>query len=643
MFKILLGFLPWILYLVLVGSTRQQHEIAIIAALASTLILDFKALKKFFVLSWGTIIYFVGLLIATFFVQGNWLEIHTYLLANAALAAIAWVSLLINLPFTLQYAREQVPEKFWQAPLFIRINQILTSVWALAFTLTALINLTNIYGLVANNWLYQAATYIPGFIAIFFTSRFPQWYKQHLVNRRIKASEKTNLFLSGNFSPVSDELDIENLSVEGKIPTDLNGVYMRNGSNPQFKPYSYTYPFDGDGMLHAIYLKNGKAAYKNRFIVTEQLKVDRRFGMAMYGGVDFPFVRNPKLLKPSDPQEPIKIGRFIHIIRHAGKYLALHETTSAYEVDSELNTIGEWNPKQTSQALELNAHTRLDPKTGELYTISYHEEPYISYNVFDKNGALTQQGKIEVAQSIMVHDFVLTQNHLVIFLCPVVVDFLADGKKHPFAAWKPELKTQILVLSRNNLRNIQRLEMEAFFTYHYANAYEIDDTILVDHVRYAQFSMNIEGLGPGHLYRTTLNLSTENCSSEKIDTCHIEFPRINENFNSLNYRYIYASLDSQNRHNDSFNQIIQYDINSNSRKIHNFGENYSVGEAVFAPKLNAQAENDGYVMLFVFDNTKQQSRFVILDAKNIEAAPLATVLLPRRVPNGLHGSWLAAD
>src|SRR5262245_28181064 len=61
--------------------------------------------------------------------------------------------------------------------------------------------------------------------------------------------------LSGNFAPVGPELDTGDLPViAGRIPPELSGAYMRNGPNPLFKPISYTYPMDGDGMIHAVYL-----------------------------------------------------------------------------------------------------------------------------------------------------------------------------------------------------------------------------------------------------------------------------------------------------------------------------------------------------------------------------------------------------
>jgi carotenoid cleavage dioxygenase len=90
--------------------------------------------------------------------------------------------------------------------------------------------------------------------------------------------------LSGNFAPVGPELDVADLPViAGRIPPDLSGAYMRNGPNPLFKPISYTYPVDGDGMIHAIYLDSGRARYRNRFVRTGSLAVERRAGRAVYG------------------------------------------------------------------------------------------------------------------------------------------------------------------------------------------------------------------------------------------------------------------------------------------------------------------------------------------------------------------------
>ncbi len=66
-----------------------------------------------------------------------------------------------------------------------------------------------------------------------------------------------------------------------------------------------------------------------------------------------------------------------------------------------------------------------------------------------------------------------------------------------------------------------------------------------------------------------------------------------------------------------------------------------IGEAVFAPAAHSQKEDEGYLMLFAYNNKSKQSEFLILDASQLENEPLAKIQLPRRIPNGLHGSWMS--
>ena len=251
----------------------------------------------------------------------------------------------------------------------------------------------------SDNWVYQVATYLPSLFAIWVTQKFPDWYQARFSEAQIKKSEerqKSNVFLQGNFAPVVDELNIDQLTVTGQLPDDLCGVYMRNGPNPQFSPFSYTFPFDGDGMIHAVYFENGNVKYKNRFVLTKQLKTERRFGKAIYGGIDCPFIRDESKLEANDSRMPIKIGRFIHVIRQANTYLAMHESTSAYEITRGLETVGEWNPTNEKLAPDVNAHTRVDPDTGERFFISYSEKPAITYLVLDKSGKVAQKGEVSI-------------------------------------------------------------------------------------------------------------------------------------------------------------------------------------------------------------------------------------------------------
>ena len=125
--------------------------------------------------------------------------------------------------------------------------------------------------------------------------------------------------LSGNFLPVQREVDARDLRViSGRIPADLRGVYMRNGPNPEFKPIGYAYPLDGDGMIHAVYIESGKAHYRNRFVTTESLTVERRAGRAVFGSFTHPVPVDAGVFLPGEVPSQLKNGAFVNIIRHGG-------------------------------------------------------------------------------------------------------------------------------------------------------------------------------------------------------------------------------------------------------------------------------------------------------------------------------------
>src|SRR5438067_11397542 len=65
-----------------------------------------------------------------------------------------------------------------------------------------------------------------------------------------------NQYLVGNFAPVKDELTVTDLPVEGAIPPEINGRYLRNGPNPIApEPAAYHW-FTGHGMPHAFQLRD---------------------------------------------------------------------------------------------------------------------------------------------------------------------------------------------------------------------------------------------------------------------------------------------------------------------------------------------------------------------------------------------------
>jgi carotenoid cleavage dioxygenase len=94
-----------------------------------------------------------------------------------------------------------------------------------------------------------------------------------------------NVFLQGNFAPWRLEGTADDLEVIGAIPRELNGTFYRNGPNPAYEPCGRYHWFDGDGMIHAITLRDGRAAYRNRWVQSDGLKEERAAGEALYPGL----------------------------------------------------------------------------------------------------------------------------------------------------------------------------------------------------------------------------------------------------------------------------------------------------------------------------------------------------------------------
>ena len=126
-------------------------------------------------------------------------------------------------------------------------------------------------------------------------------------------------YMNGAWTPNFKEYDAEDMEVIGTIPTDIEGVYIRNTENPVQEPIGNYHPFDGDGMLHTMRFENGKAFYKNRFIRTRGFNAEQEAEKALWTGI----ANNPALsLRPGfGAQGGIKDSSSTDVVVHAGKVL----------------------------------------------------------------------------------------------------------------------------------------------------------------------------------------------------------------------------------------------------------------------------------------------------------------------------------
>jgi carotenoid cleavage dioxygenase-like enzyme len=189
-----------------------------------------------------------------------------------------------------------------------------------------------------------------------------------------------NPFLQGNFAPWRMQGEAPDLTVVGELPRELRGTYYRNGPNAAFEPMGRYHWFDGDGMIHAIRIEDGRAHYRNRWVDSEGLQEERAAGRALYPGLlDITVTEAPRF----------KVTANTNTVFHANRLLALVESSLPTELDPRtLATRGLYD-FGGRLAGAMTAHPKLDPENGEMLFFGYSPfPPYLQYFVVDRGGDL---------------------------------------------------------------------------------------------------------------------------------------------------------------------------------------------------------------------------------------------------------------
>ena len=474
-----------------------------------------------------------------------------------------------------------------------------------------------------------------------------------------------NRYLEGAYAPLQQEYTLTDLDVVGQIPDYLDGRYLRNGPNPigEIDPERYHW-FIGDGMVHGLRLRDGKAQwYRNRF------------------------VRGPQAcwaLREPVPKGHVKvsgIGANTNVIGHAGTTLALVEGGIAqYELTDELDTVGVCDFDGTLPG-GYSAHPKRDPKTGELHAITYGLERgnTVQYSVIGVDGRARRTVDITVSGSPMMHDFSLTENHVVLYDLPVTFDAalaaemtvprplrlparlmlsaligrvripdpLMAREPRPGSAdrrfpykWDPNYPARVGVMPREGGdADVRWFDVEPCYVFHPMNAYDDGDTIVLDVVRHPKM-FDIHRLGPDEgrptLDRWIVDLADGKVRESRIDDRGQEFPRVDERLVGRRHRYGYAPAVG-----DDFSgsdTLIKHDFVGAGTTGRSFGTGKQLGEFVFQPRSIDAGEDDGVLMGYVYDQATDRSELAILDAQTLQ--DVAGVKLPHRVPAGFHGNWV---
>jgi carotenoid cleavage dioxygenase len=332
--------------------------------------------------------------------------------------------------------------------------------------------------------------------------------------------------------------------------------------------------------------------------------------------------------------------------------MALCEHGEPFELDPEglerggfLNTGG----KRT-------AHPKLDPQTGEMVWFAYWAGPQqfsnlIDYGVTDKTGKVTRRDRFAAPYASVIHDFMVTQNYVMFPVMPLTGDLQRAKKGLPPMAWEPTKGGFIGVMKRNaHVDSIRWFEIEPRFFLHSMNAWEDGEKIHCEVTEFPNppYFPNADGspgqYAEGRLTRWTIDLAgkTNRARREQIDDLNSEMPRLDERFAGLPYRHGWYMANIGNKDPYVHNAIAHIDFKTGKRAVRMLGPGDLAGEPVFVPRSASAPEGDGYVIALVYRAATNTSELLILNAQDIAGEPAAVLKVPRRVPSGTHGNFVAS-
>lgn len=485
-----------------------------------------------------------------------------------------------------------------------------------------------------------------------------------LYHRAVRAREVSRLpnllpadddhpYRTGAWRPQLAEWDADELDVlEGTVPADLDGVYLRNTENPVMDAIGRYHPFDGDGMVHAIRFRNGGASYRNRFVRTAGLAAELEAGAPQWAGI----IESPaKSLRDGwGARGKMKDASSTDVVVHAGRALTtFYQCGDVYAMDP--TTLAQHGAVEWAPAGGVSAHPKLDPATGELLFFSYGTAaPYLHYGYLDARGALAHYQPVPLPGPRLPHDMAFTERFAIVNDFPLFWDpeLLAQGIHRP--KWRPQLGSRFGIIPRRG-GDARWFEGAPTYVLHFINAYEDGDTIVLDGYfqrdpmprpdpadgPYAALKKMVDVHAMGaRPHRWRFDLATGKTREEELFDDISEFPSIHYARPGRRHRYAWAMTAPPGWF--LFDGMVRYDLETGATARWQYPAGVYASEAPMAPAPGATAEDAGWLVTFVTDVPNDRSECHIFDAARIQDGPIARLGLPERIASGTHACWAPA-
>ncbi|MDG2029357.1 MAG: carotenoid oxygenase family protein [Acidimicrobiales bacterium] len=446
-------------------------------------------------------------------------------------------------------------------------------------------------------------------------------------------------------------------SVEGEVPSDIHGTFIRNGPGRQrIGDTPYGHWFDGCGMLSLFSIAEGKVHFANKYVRTPKYLKEtasqsikyRGFGTQIPGGV----LKNVGRM-PGNPANT-------NSVYHGGKLLALYEGGRPFEVDpTTLETVGEYTyDGELKKSNVFSAHGHFHGPTGDWVNFGTGSSgmglkgPKLCFNIFRINpaGKMIAKGQLPVDYFPFAHDFALSSKYAIFFINSITMGpigqvmlgarSIAEG-----VDFDENQPMQIALVDLDTMQEVRRIETEPGAIVHFGNAYEEGDEVVVDAMWADQFEanealsdiFNAEALKGGEWRRYRINAATGALSFEVLSDVNSEFPSFDQRQACRPHELTFAAASVENGSDSFFNGFHRANSNGDIQ-LHTLEPGFYGSEPLYAPSTESEREEDGYILEVVYDGFAHRSSLVIFRAADI-SEPIASLPLRHHLPHQFHGFW----
>jgi carotenoid cleavage dioxygenase len=447
------------------------------------------------------------------------------------------------------------------------------------------------------------------------------------------------------------EVDLRDCEVEGKIPTDIAGVFYRVGPDPQ---YPFRFPeniaFDGEGHVSAFYFRDGHVDFKSRYARTQRYLAQEKAREALFG-----MYRNPYTVDPR--AEGVSLGTAnTQIVVHHGKLFALKEDSPPVAMDPlTLETTDNYYLFGGDyKAVAHTAHPKIDSETGHMIGYGYEAKgigtPDIYVYECDLTGKIVWEAWVQAPYVAMIHDYAVTENHIAFYLCPLVTDDAQMRAGGVHFSYDSSLPTYVGVMRRGgDGSDMQWLQGPLGMATHTMGAFSDGDMFYYDQDmgEFNQFpffpNKNGEPFDPakaaGKITRIAIDTSRREPRMYDM-TQHFPgftgaLPRQDDRYNTVPYRY--GIMGSRNANGPAGSGWTIFDWQTETTKAYYPDEGTSLQEMSFIPRNANAAECDGY--LVGINDRPREGRSDVLLVDTTDMNLVARVKLPYRIMGQVHGWW----